>query len=426
MSALTASARSRETGPMPRPPLQLLVCALLLVATTVGWRRGEYFTGSLDPVVVAKGALSVAALLMAFLMVPRGARYRTGTGSLWALAVLLAVTAFGALTYDQLLAGGVLIVRLTILALTVFLLLRVFSTEQFFTAVAWSCGGVAAAATITGRDTISSGRLSGGMPEIDPNELALLACIVVLYVAWQVVLGRLGVFPPIAAVVALGIVWATGSRTALLMLLPALVVMALHARRARVGLVVGGLGLASLAGLVLTLHADALAGFLERDAAEGSTLDSRYIAWDAATRWADDTWQLLFGGGLSVKIIRVQGQYWETQPLDSSWFSLVVQAGILGTLLAGLWALWSLRGSLHAPRPQRALFLGTLVFVLGRSIFESGLFDATPAFLLLIAVSLLAEGGSRRRLPEELGDDGAPAVDPPPPRAATPAPSLAG
>ena len=38
---------------------------------------------------------------------------------------------------------------------------------------------------------------------------------------------------------------------------------------------------------------------------------------------------------------------------------------------------------------------------MGRSVLESGLFDATPEFLLFIAVSLMVEGGSRPRLQAE-------------------------
>jgi O-antigen ligase len=391
---------------MPRPPLRLLACALLLVLTTVGWRRGEYFTGSLDPVVLAKALLSITALGVAFVTAQHRARLRVGTATLWLLAVLLAGSVLGGLTHETLLAGGVVAARVVIVALTVVLLLRVFTSLQLFAALAWACGAVAASAAVTGWGTVSSGRLAGGVPQLSPNELALLASVVVLYVGWLLVLGRTGALWPAAAAVALGVVWLTGSRTALLMLLAAVAVMALHVRRARPALVVGGLVFAAAA-VVGAVATGAFAGFLERDGTGTSTLDSRYVAWDAATHWADDAWQLVFGGGLSIKIIPVKGQYWDTQPLDSSWVSLLVQAGILGVLTAGLWALWALRGALRAPRPHRALFLGVLLFVLGRSVLESGLFDATPAFVLLLAVSVLAEGGSRRRLAEELQETGA-------------------
>ncbi len=384
-------------------PARLLLCMLLLVLTTVGWRRGTYFAGSLDPVVAAKGALSVVALLVAYAG-NRRPHLRVGTGTLWALGLLLAASVLGALTHGPLVAGGVIAVRVTILAVTVVLLLRCYTTAQFVAALARSCAVIGGVAAVTGLSTLSSGRLAGGYPEVDPNMLALLACLVVLYAGWRIAMGTAGGGAAAVAVVALGVVWATGSRTALLMLVPALLVMALHVRRARVGLVVGAL-LAGVAATVAVASTDAVSGFLERGGDGTSTVQSRFIAWDAATRWADDGWQLVFGGGLSVKIIPVQGQFWTEQPLDSSWVSLLVQAGLLGCLVAGGWALWALRGAFRAPRADRALFLGLLVFVLGRSVLESGLFDATPEFLAFLAVSLLAEGGSRRRLADELEDD---------------------
>ncbi|MGY1808993.1 hypothetical protein ACI8AF_16615 [Blastococcus sp. SYSU D00669] len=382
-------------------PLGRLVIAFLLVASTVGWRRGQYFSGALDPVVVAKGGLSFLALLIAFYAAQAGARRRLGTGSVWLLAVVLGASVFGALTYGTLLASGLVAVRVVVLALTVFFLLRVATVYEAFSALAVACGGIALVAAVTGLPTLSSGRLSGGLPPLTPNEMALLASVVVLFVAWRVVLGEAGWLRAAAALGGLGIIWVTGSRTALLMLVLALAVMALHIRRARVGLVTGALVVAA-AGVVAVLTTGVLSAFVERNGTGISTLESRFIAWRAAGQWAESVWQLVFGGGLSVKIIQVQGQWWNEQPLDSSWVSLLVQTGLLGLLTAAVWALWVLRGAVRAPHPHRVLFLGVAVFVIGRSLLESGLFDATPAFLCFFAVSLLVEGGSRARLREEL------------------------
>ncbi|WP_448625438.1 O-antigen ligase family protein [Geodermatophilus sp. URMC 64] len=387
-------------GFAPGRPGQLLV-AFLLVAGTVGWRRAQYFSGSLDPVVVAKGGLSAVALLIAFLAAQAGTRRALGTGSLWVLATLLGGSVFGALTHGTPAAGGLVGVRVAVLALTVFFLLRTATVHEAFSALALACGTVGLVAAVTGVSTLASGRLAGGVPPLSPNELALLAGVVVLYVAWRTVLGEAGWLRTGAAVAALGVIWVTGSRTGLLMLVVAVVVMALHIRRARVGLVVGALVVAAV-GAVAVLTTGVLTSFAERDGTGTSTLDSRFIAWRAAASWAETGWQLVFGGGLSVKIIEVKGQWWNEQPLDSSWVSLLVQAGLLGLLVAIGWVLWVVRGALRAPHPHRVLFLGVVVFVTGRSLLESGLFDATPAFLAFFAVSLLAEGGSRARLGDEL------------------------
>ncbi|MGY1819252.1 O-antigen ligase family protein [Geodermatophilus sp. SYSU D00663] len=378
----------------------MTLAALLVVVGSVGWRRGEYFTGSLDPVVVAKACVSVLALALAFLLAQAGPRRRVGTGTVWWLGLLLACTVLGALTAGHLVAGGVVAVRVALLGATVLLLLRAVSAVAVLTAVVRACVAVALVAAVTGLPSYADGRLAGGVPAIDPNELALLASTGVLYVAWRTVVCRAGVRAALTAAVLSGVVWATGSRTALLMLVLGVAAMALHIRRPRVGLVVGGLVLAGAAA-VTVVSTGAVAGFVSRGGDGTSTLGSRFIAWRAALDWADSQWQTAVGGGLAVKIIRVQGQYWDTQPLDSSWVSLLVQAGWVGVLLGGGWVLWSLRGLLEAPRAHRVLFLGLLVFLLGRSVLESGLFDASVAFLLFTAVSLLAEGGSRDRLRAE-------------------------
>ncbi|WP_448614185.1 O-antigen ligase family protein [Modestobacter sp. URMC 112] len=378
--------------------------ALLLVAGTVGWRRGEYFAGSIDPVVAGKGLISLLALAGAFLLASAAgpARRRLGTGSLWFLAVLLGCSLLGALTSGRLLPGAVVSARVAVLAATVFFLLRAGTLLQFSTALARACGLIGSVAAVTGLPAAAAtGRLAGGLPPLAPNELALLAGVVVVHVTWRAVLGDVGPGRAVAALLALGVIWQTGSRTGLLMLVVGLLVVAAHVRRARVGLVVSGLLLAAL-GVLAVVTTGAVAGFAERDGAGVSTLHSRFIAWRASLTWADSAWQQVFGGGLSVKIIRVQGQLWDTQPLDSSWVSALVQTGVLGLLVAACWAAWVLRGAWRAPRPHRALFLGLLVFLLGRSVLESGLFDATPAFLAFVAVSLLAEGGSRERLAAEL------------------------
>jgi O-antigen ligase len=382
--------------------------ALMLVASTVGWRRGEYFSGSLDPVVAGKGLLSLLALAGAFALAQSGPRRRLGTGSAWVLAVLLGSSVMGALTHGTLVAGSIVAVRVVVLAATVFFLLRATTVPAFFAALAWASGAVGLTAAVTGLPTLAAtGRLAGGVPMVSPNELALLGGIVVAFVAWRTVLGETGWRATAAALVALAVIWETGSRTGLLMLLLGVLVMGLHLRRPRVGLVVSGLLLGGL-GVLAMVSTSAATSFAARDGAGASTLESRFIAWRAAPSWSASAWQHVFGGGLSVKIIPVQGQYWDTQPLDSSWVSALVQTGALGLLVCAGWVLWAARGARRAPREVRALFLGLLVYLVGRSVLESGLFDATPAFLAFFAVSLLCEGASRQRVAAEVAGPATP------------------
>ncbi|SEO79143.1 hypothetical protein [Trujillonella endophytica] len=404
MSTPTTVTADRRPAPRPRgegpSAAAVFLAALLLVLGSVSWRRGEYFDGSLDPVVVAKAVVGVLALGLAFVLAHSGVRHRLGTGSLWFLGLVLTCSVFGALTAGHLVAGGVVAVRAALVGGTVFLLLRAAPAIVVLTALIRACVVVAVLAAVTGLPSSADGRLSGGIPAIDPNELALLAGVGVLYVAWRMVLDDAGPAHGLAAAGLLAIIWASGSRTALLMLGLGVLLVLVHLRRPRPGLVIGSL--VFVAGTAVAVAVTGAVGeFLSRGGDGSSTLDSRFIAWRAALTWADSAWQTAFGGGLSVKIIRVQGQYWDTQPLDSSWVSLLVQAGWLGVVLAAVWVLWILRGVLAAARPHRVLLLGLLAFLLGRSVLESGLFDASVAFTLFVAISLVAERGSRERLRAE-------------------------
>lgn len=386
-----------------------LAC-FLMVASTVVWRRGDVFSGSLDPVVVGKALCGLVALLLALFAAQAAgtSRYRLGTGTLWFFGVMLVASLLGALGHETLLPSAVIAVRVAILVATVVLLLRAAPAFLLLRAIVVSCGLVAAVAAVTGLPSLMSGRFFGGIPPLHPNGLALLAGVVVLWAAWRTALGEARWSNALLGGGFLALVWLTGSRTGLLMLVLGVVVMVLHVRRPRVGLVVGALVTAAL-GSVAVVATGAVTGFVTRDGTGTSTLESRFVAWGAAQSWAESWWQWAFGGGLSIKYIPVDGQWWDEQLLDSSWVSALVQTGILGLLVTGIWAVWAVAGAVRAPRPHRVLFLGLLTFLLGRSLLESGLVEATPEFLLFVAVSLLAEGGSRTRLQEEaaVSDDGA-------------------
>ena len=402
--AAAGPRRARPAGELPDAGVtkgRVRLVALLVVIGAVTWRRGEYFSGSLDPVVLAKAAVSLLELALALLLAQSGPRRPLGTGTVWWVGLWLGASVLGAVTAGNAMAGGVIAVRVGILAATIFLLLRVAPGAQVLMAIAWACGLTSAVAAVSGLPSfLADGRLAGGVPAIDPNDLALLAGVAVVVLAWRLVLDALDVAGVLGSVFFLGVVYATGSRTGLAVLVLAVVVMAAYIRRPRVELVVSGLVL-GVAAVVALASTGAVEGFAARGGDGSSTLNSRFIAWRASLTWADSAWQQFFGGGLSVKIIRVRGQYWDTQPLDSSWVSLLVQGGIVGLAAATLWLAWVVRGTRRAPRSHRILFLGLLIFVVGRSVLESGLFDATPALLVLVAVSLLAEGGSRQRLVAE-------------------------
>ncbi|TFV90713.1 O-antigen ligase family protein [Blastococcus sp. CT_GayMR16] len=381
---------------MSRVSARLLIVGLCLVGSTVVWRQGTYFSGSVDPVVAAKGLLSLIGLAVAVGLAQSAPRRPVGTGTLWFVGVFLLSSVFGAVTGGTLAASGPIVVRVAILTATVYFLLRAAPAADVIRALVRACAVVAVVATVTGVPTLAEGRLGGGIPPLNPNELALLSGIVVLAAAWRILRGH-ATWPGSLTVLGfLVIIWLTGSRTSLIMVLLGLAVMTMYVRRPRVGLVVTLLCTAAVAVLVVATTG-VVDTFVERGGDGTSTLDSRLIAWRAAWGWAESAWQIAFGGGLSVKFIPVAGQWWNTQLLDSSWVSALVQAGWVGLLVALAWVLWIFRGLRLAPREERMLFTGLAVFLVGRSLLESGLFDATPGFLLLVAISLQVEGGTRLR-----------------------------
>jgi hypothetical protein len=136
-----------------------------------------------------------------------------------------------------------------------------------------------------------------------------------------------------------------------------------------------------------------------------TTLASRTIAWKAALTMEGSTWQRWFGGGLPMKHIPVSGQFWQTQLLDSSWISALVQTGLIGLTLTAVWTLAALGSAFRTPRPWRPLWVGLVAFVGLRSLLESGLFDASTSFILFAMVSLMSERATRLA-----PDPGAPAL----------------
>src|SRR3712207_7859079 len=102
--------------------------------------------------------------------------------------------------------------------------------------------------------------------------LSLHDALPIFVLAWRTVLGRAGWTDAVMGAAFLGVIWATESRTGLLMLLVALAVMALYLRRPPVGLLVGGLLLAPL--LVIVAPATGvLTAFATRDGDGGGALE---------------------------------------------------------------------------------------------------------------------------------------------------------
>jgi hypothetical protein len=389
-----------ENGEPQVSKIPLLV-GLLLVISTVSWRPYTdyvFYSGGTDPIVVGKAMLSALGLALAWTARQRSPAPRPmGTGAVWLLLAYVVVSTFGAWTTGDLMASAVLGFRVLMHAATVMLLVKSFAPAHLVRAwlVAMMTIGLFGAAT--GLPSLLQGRrLGGGLPPLNPNEVALLCAVPAIGVAWLMLTDRGRGVHGAVMVGLLAVIWASGSRTALFALLVALFVMVLQSRRLRPGIactlvfVFFGFVYAATATSVLT-------GYFARGGEENvTTLSSRTIAWSAAFSFPDTPWVRWMGAGLARKQIPVEGQYWDQQLLDSSWISALVQAGLLGALILLVWILFTGWATFRVPAPSRMLYVGLMVFLLVRSVLESGLLDSTPAFITFFLVSLLVDRRSGR------------------------------
>jgi hypothetical protein len=112
------------------------------------------------------------------------------------------------------------------------------------------------------------------------------------------------------------------------------------------------------------------------------------IAWDAALNMAESPTQTLFGQGLDFKVIPVAGQWWRTQVLDSSFVSAYIQAGLIGVVVTAVLVIYTATQALKNASPANHLWLALLVYIVGTSVFETGLIDTSPTFIVFMVVSM--------------------------------------
>ncbi len=81
--------------------------------------------------------------------------------------------------------------------------------------------------------------------------------------------------------------------------------------------------------------------------------------------------------------------------LDSSWVSLLAQAGLLGVLLIGLLVAWCVITAVTAAS-RRGLLLPLLTMFVIRTFTESGMVDSAMPFVLFVTLSALLTRRSRQ------------------------------
>lgn len=367
----------------------------MLVLSTVTWRSASIYGGGLDVIVAAKAVLACLALALAWVARVNSAAPRPmGTTFVWLLIAYVTVSTFGAWTAGELAVSGVLSVRLLLVAAGLILLVKTFPAEQLMRDLMVSVTLVALVAAVTGAPSfLLEGRLSGGVPGMHSNELSLLCALSAiggLYLAFTNQARTRHVLILGAVLIAL---IGTGSRTALLTVVLAALVMLPQTKKLN-----PVISLALLACIPLTLFVmlgtSTFESYFTREG-EGdvATLNSRSIVWSAALNYPPTEWVRWLGSGLGTKELPVQGQYWDTQVLDSSWVSALVQAGWVGVLILGGWVVTLVAMTFRMERGPRMLAQALVVALVSRGVVESGLMDSSPAFLTFALIALLADRG---------------------------------
>jgi hypothetical protein len=234
---------------------------------------------------------------------------------------------------------------------------------------------------------LQAGRLGGGLPPLEPNELASLLLPPAIGLLWVVVRRGLVTWALPGVLALAAVIVLTGSRTALAMLLLGGLLALASGQRVSRGVVA-----AMLLGVVAVYAAIAFTPLLTDLALRGQgvdgllTLNSRTISWDTVFALPRNTWSWWLGHGLSMKTIAVSGQYWSAQVFDSSWVSSIAQDGVLGTALLVVYAAGTLV-AVAARRGIRSWALPLVGPVLLRSFLENGLLESSVTFTLFFLIA---------------------------------------
>jgi O-antigen ligase len=228
--------------------------------------------------------------------------------------------------------------------------------------------------------------LEGTLLPISPNGLVVLCAIPALAAIQRVISGHATAGAVIAACFYTLACIATLSRTALLGMAVAIVLLALSVRtiqrRVAVALIASVPVLFALAA-----NTTLLGSLLNREeSASNLTLNSRTIAWEVVLQTPFGSLQKWAGAGLSVKTVSVRGQYWNEQVLDSSWVSALAQTGLIGTVILAVLVAAVLVINIRGGR-RNALPVAILVFLLIRAFLETGLLDSSVTFLVFLALA---------------------------------------
>ena len=375
---------------------------LLLVVSINPWRRDNMFGGQLDLVVLGKLGLMMAALFAVVWAKRNITRSGRSINPVMAPALLLVTlycgsSAAGAFLFGSLVSSVELSARVLVVGFVVLTLIELVGPMDVIRMLARVLAAVAIWVAVTG--TFASekfpDRLTGNFPPLTPNEIAFLAAVPLVYFTWRTInvdtsFVRLLTLMPLGVIILLTESRTTIALTAALVL--SLIICGTRHERFRLIAITGA--------VICLLFALTFTDIIQHLGSRGGTSDiesfgDRMVAWDAVLNMARPPMQNLFGQGIATKFVPIEGHYWHTQVLDSSWFSAFVQAGVIGVVIALAFVTYAATQALRNARPAKDLWLALVVLVGIRSIFESGLLDASMSFIVFMVVSIGAATQAR-------------------------------
>jgi hypothetical protein len=310
----------------------------------------------------------------------------------------------GGFVHGEGLPSAILATRVLLMAVAVVFLTVSHPWQRVLSALTSAMVLLAGVGSVTGVSSLSeTGRLYGGIPPLNANEICLLVSVPAALLFWKCVHDQASRIEYVALAMLLGVVWLTGARTGLAALIVAMLVITLLSRRLATPIAVV---LAASIPVILwiTFFTPLVSNFASRgDPSNITTLNSRTVAWKAAIDYADTPVERIFGDGLALKEIPVTAAYRTSQILDSTWFSALLQAGVLGTAILVAFVLTTLYRAIRLPRPRAQLVFAIVCLLAMVSILESGLFDSTSAFATFFTMALLSHHMAQTRTAEETG-----------------------
>ncbi|GAA1426503.1 hypothetical protein GCM10009616_01230 [Microlunatus lacustris] len=373
-------------------PFPLFLTCLLLIVSSVAWRKGTYYSGGTDAVVVAKAALTVLATSIALTMRrPPGAWSRVRAAPVLWVGTYLLISVIGGVLNAEAIPTIVLACRLGLLTFALVLITVSHPWTAVVSAMSSAMLVLVGFGVATGLGSLAeTGRLYGGIPPLNANEICLLLSVPVLVLFWKAVHGEASRIEYCSLVPLLGTIWLTGARTGLTGLLVMMALLTVLAPRVPARVVVG-IAVTVPTLLFVAFLTPYVAAFVGRgDTASLLTLNSRTIAWRAALNYPDTWAEKLVGSGLSLKQIPVTALYRDQQILDSTWISALIQVGYIGCAILLLFVISTIARAFRLPAGQRALVAATALLIVTVGVLESGMFDTAPAFIVFFTMTMFA------------------------------------